>query len=327
MHKYSVRALKWIIFLSIAFFVGMYVGSSGTSLAQGSRSEEREIGSGYQFVSPLLSCEERIEASASNEQIHMIESALEEQISKNKRAGNIVEAAIYFRELANGGAWMGIREDAHFAPRSLLKVPLAISVYKLSEKAPNLLEQVVEFGGGDLRDEKHYPPLEEVKKDASYNVRELARRSLVFSDNYAAALLAQVIGDSELERSYSHLGVEEPRDDYYTVSVKNYASFFRILYNASYLSDAHSNELLEVLSRTQFDKGINLGVPIGTLVSHKFGERLGVSGGNNQLHDCGIIYAKEKPYILCVMTEGKDFTKLESFIQAASKIVYDQYVR
>ena len=60
--------------------------------------------------------------------------------------------------------------------------------------------------------------------------------------------------------------------------------------------------------------GLRAGVPDGTTVSEKFGERhiVDSSTGTSQeeLHDCGLVYAKSGTYFLCVMTRGSDFPTL-----------------
>ena len=43
-----------------------------------------------------------------------------------------------------------------------------------------------------------------------------------------------------------------------------------------------------------------------------------------QLHDCGIIYHKSRPYLLCVMTYGKYFLKEVDIIKEISAIVYQE---
>jgi hypothetical protein len=41
-----------------------------------------------------------------------------------------------------------------------------------------------------------------------------------------------------------------------------------------------------------------------------------------QLHDCGIVYLPGKPYLLCIMTRGQDFTNLTSTVKEISALVY-----
>jgi beta-lactamase class A len=111
-------------------------------------------------------------------------------------------------------------------------------------------------------------------------------------------------------------------------SAKSYAAIFRMLYNASYLSIGQSEEVLELLSRSTFTKGLVAGVPPGTKVAHKFGEATQVDQDSGkivkrELHDCGVIYKEKSSYILCVMTEGSDFDSLENIIASISRITWD----
>ena len=86
-----------------------------------------------------------------------------------------------------------------------------------------------------------------------------------------------------------------------------------------------SEKLLSILSKTEYKGGLVAGVPDNIIVSHKFGER--VIGDVYQLHDCGIVYYPNNPYLLCVMTKGTEFTKLEKVIQDISGMVYQDMLR
>ncbi len=71
------------------------------------------------------------------------------------------------------------------------------------------------------------------------------------------------------------------------------------------------------------------GLPNNVAVSHKYGEY--VTTGDNtinavELHDCGIIYQPNNPYLLCIMTQGKDQSDLASIIASVSKVVYEEVV-
>lgn len=144
---------------------------------------------------------------------------------------------------------------------------------------------------------------------------------IIYSDNDAFTLLDTNARDF-WDIAYKDLGLVSPDKalDKDFMSVKNYASFFRILFNASYLNKHNSNEALEELSKTKFKKGLVAGVPSNINVSHKFGERQ--SDGKKQLHDCGIIYYPKHPYLLCVMTRGDNFDKQEEVIKNISQIIY-----
>jgi len=161
----------------------------------------------------------------------------------------------------------------------------------------------------------------------SYTVDELLRRMIAYSDNNSAALLEQTVKIDLLRQTYYDLGIRSPyamkaEDDY--ISVNNYASIFRILYNASYQSKLMSEKALEYLAESAFKGGLVGGIPEGIVVAHKFGEW--ESGDNKeikQLHDCGIVYYPNHPYLLCVMTRGNSFEYLDDSIREISHAVHE----
>lgn len=228
---------------------------------------------------------------------------------------------MYFREL-NGGPWIGVDFNETFTPGSLLKVPLAMSVYHLSETDPGLLARTIEFEGGTAPATEHFTA--PVIAPGTYGVEDLVRAALVNSDNNATLLIAKIIGKDAIEDSYVHLGVTVPTTGTdYTTTVRTYASFFRILYNATYISRGASEKVLSMLAESKFTAGLVAGVPSGVTVAHKFGERAFSDGGLVQLHDCGIIYREENPYLLCVMMRGRDFDSLASSIAEVSRLVWN----
>lgn len=104
---------------------------------------------------------------------------------------------------------------------------------------------------------------------------------------------------------FNDLGIPLPRDIDYALSVKEYASFFRILYNASYLTRENSEMALKLLSESKFRGGLAGKIPSDIVIAHKFGERemIDENGSSiNQLHDCGIVYYTPYPYLICIMT-------------------------
>ena len=104
------------------------------------------------------------------------------------------------------------------------------------------------------------------------------------------------------------------------MTTAEYAKIFINLHNAEYLTKDKSNYALLLLSQTTFYEGIVHGVPITIKVAHKFGERETMY--SQQLHDCGIVYYPEHPYVLCIMTNGKDTKTLSKVISGISETVY-----
>ncbi len=61
----------------------------------------------------------------------------------------------------------------------------------------------------------------------------------------------------------------------------------------------------------------------GIPVSHKFGEA-GTGNVERQLHDCGIVYFPDHPYLACIMTRGKDTDELKKSIVDISRFIYEK---
>jgi beta-lactamase class A len=162
-----------------------------------------------------------------------------------------------------------------------------------------------------------------------YTIEDLIYRMIVYSDNNAFTFLTKIVDPGQLDRVYSNLRLLNPRvvtDDAF-LSVQTYESFFRILYNASYLNRDSSQWALDVLSKSEFRAGLVAGVPPEIKISHKFGEKSDAGEGVVQLHDCGIVYYPRHPYLLCVMSKGPDFQVLDDVIANISQTVFTEVDR
>jgi beta-lactamase class A len=247
-------------------------------------------------------------------------------IEEEKKKNQVTHVSVYFRDLQNGPT-MSIDSSENFAPASLLKVPLMITYYKKAENDPALLEKKLQIVGDVSSLPQNIKPSNSVEFGKIYNRDELLHYLITQSDNTAWEALLNDLRQNYSEEDFvvtlSDLGIIDPgaKGDQY-ITVQSYASIFRILYNSSYLSIPMSEKALEVLSQSAFIDGIVAGVPEGTKVAHKFGERK--NGDEQQLHDCGIVYYPENPYLLCIMTKGKNISELLTVIQHVSKEVHKE---
>lgn len=109
------------------------------------------------------------------------------------------------------------------------------------------------------------------------------------------------------------------------ISPKNYSSVFRNLYLASYLDENSSNEVLNILTQTEFKDGLDKYLPTDVKVAHKIGDFQ--TDTENIHHDCGIVYVPKRPYMLCLMVQSeKDTTAgMKDYIGKVSALVY-QYI-
>ncbi|MBX4206364.1 class A beta-lactamase-related serine hydrolase [Candidatus Parcubacteria bacterium] len=281
----------------------------------------RDYSNEYKFTNPILDYENPKMSSVS-----LFSESVESKVHDLKKRYGLDFASVYFRDL-DDGQWIGVNEKEALASASLVKLPILISLLKDAETRPGFLEQRVAVtaadAGADLR--QNIKPDRPVMPGETYTLGELAERMIVESDNVAAAAIIRAT-DENREQIYRAVGVKfHDEEDEVMVNVKNYAGFFRVLFNATYLSRENSEKALGILSKVKFTQGIVAGVPAGTPVAHKFGERsVTINGleGQTQLHDCGIVYYPENPYLLCIMTRGNNFDNQEKFIAEVSRYFY-----
>jgi beta-lactamase class A len=117
--------------------------------------------------------------------------------------------------------------------------------------------------------------------------------------------------------------LQNSEDVYYRIAPSDMAKFFRVLYNASFLSSLYSEYALDLLTKSSFKQGVLQGITSGTRVAHKFGERF-TTGDLVQLHETAIVYRGSAAYAITIMTEGKKMEDLSVVIGALSKICFEQ---
>jgi hypothetical protein len=159
----------------------------------------------------------------------------------------------------------------------------------------------------------------------AYRVEDLIVIMLKESDNGAKNLLISVLNNKYIIDLFTLLNISIKNEHGYVISSRNYAHFLRVLYNASYINTEHSEHVLSLLVISNFKDGLVAGVPRNIEVSHKFGTYAVTENGVSYavLHDCGIVYHSENPYVICFMTKGKNIDYLYSIIANVSRMVYE----
>ncbi len=283
--------------------------------------EEQETS--YTFIRPLLGY--RVpEATLFGDYVSLKDS-FQTIIDSHLKSNTVSRAAIYFRDL-DAGRWVGINPDDTYYPASLLKVPVMIAYYKQAENNPSILYDTVSYNPQVLPNIPLYTP-STLKEERHYSINNLIKRMIIDSDNGATFTLLDRINPNFLDVTYLALGISDPGDDSanYKISTRAYGLFFRILYNATYLSPEYSERALNLLSQATFDKGLVAGVPKGTVVANKYGERVLLEDGvvnGVEFSDCGIIYYPAHPYLLCVMTNSAGAVSAANIIADLSGAAY-----
>jgi beta-lactamase class A len=318
-----MRYGTYTLLLLIGCGIGYHLDSVNDEWQASASVQVREYGK-YKFINPLLDCdvaEGTIDARKQN-----FKSELADYIDDELKKGKITDASVYFRDLNNGPTF-GVNADAKYIPASLLKVPVMMAFYHLADDNPSVLEKKVRYDKEidlGISGTQLIPPQKPLQVGKEYTIDELIHSAIVYSDNQAVVLLINELPAQELIELYKLLGVDQGvlEGPGGTLTVKNYAAFFRILFNSSYLSQERSEKALGLLAQTDFTEGIVAGVPKNITVAHKFGE----SGtyDMHQIHDCGVVYYPNHPYLLCIMTKGKSTNDIEKAISQISSFVYNK---
>lgn len=246
-------------------------GTAGRSAvrALGPAPTSKVLRSGsHGLINPILDVEPTVEFQELRPFQHRVQLLVDEA----KSSGRATHVSVYFRDLENG-LLFGIDATETFAPSSLLKVPLLMAALRRAAREPGLLEQKLRYQAEDLVTATTSETTLEANRE--YTLDELLRAMIVNSDNGAAAMVRRAIGPEELDAVYRDLGITVPkvRGPGDSMRVKEYATFFRILYNAGYLDKDRSQKALEYLVATGFRAGLVAGVPPDVTVAHKYGER------------------------------------------------------
>ena len=310
--------------------LGVFIGVLGTNYYNNSSQlldnlPELHAG-GYKLINPLYECNNRKTYGVI--EFRDLENTLNDYVNKITSKNSVTAVSIYFRDL-NNGPWFGINEKADFAPSSLLKLPVMMAYFSKAQTDPSILTKKIKYEKDPQGlIPQNFKPLQPLEKGKEYTVEQLIEKMIIGSDNVALGLLEDNINGKDIDKVTLDLGIPTATDKTPEnfMNVKDYSALFRVLFNASYLNRVYSEKALDILSHSEFKKGIVDSIPAGITIAHKFGERY-FPGGINQLHDCGIVYYPNHPYLLCVMTRGQDFNDLATTIQQISAKIYSELVK
>ncbi len=316
--KRIVRILvKTGLLLAIGVSIGIYV-------AKGKGIDE--CGKAYTFLNQSAICAEQV---ISKTAYTKTQREISQYVETARLTGKAKEVSVYFRDLNNGPVF-GLNELDEFVPASLLKLPLAFVYLTVAEIQPGLLAQRIQYTAADTTAVQYFKGIQTVHAGEEHTVEELLELMLTYSDNNAQELLSSYLetDSSAIDvraEIFNELGLTDPETAMEeSLSVRGYAALFRLLYNASFLNAEQSEKVLGWLSRSDFKEGLTAGVPEGIIVAHKFGERSAMDSDERQLHDCGIVYYPENPYLLCIMTKGDNWEELAKVIADISRTIFEE---
>lgn len=212
---------------------------------------------------------------------------------------------VYFEYLPSGTS-IGINEKEQFIPASLVKVPIVMAVYKKIESGKLKKNDFVALE--ERFKDKTAGALWEERVGARIAVKDAIDKTLDDSDNTAKNILLSLLTRDEISFVFDSLDIdlESENDESATVTPKNYSSILRSLYLSSYLTQEHSNEMLELMTQSSDDLRLRSGIPDGIPVASKYGISYGARSSESVYSDCGIIYVPKRPFLVCVMIQSNE---------------------
>ncbi len=242
-----------------------------------------------------------------------------------KRAGAVTQASIYIREFDKRG-WVAVNKEERYHPASLMKVPLLICILQMAQANPDLLKEELVFEKPDgTQINPQYYSSSSIELGKKYTVHELLYYMIANSDNNATWLLSSRFDNKLFKKLFADFCLPEPVEDdlKFALTAKECSVFFKAIYSASCVSPEYSEYAAQLMSNCSFQAGFKRGFPNNTKMWHKFGEWRS-AGHDYELHEAGVVFIKDKPYLITVMTKGKDTDKLAESIVAICRKIYDK---
>lgn len=271
------------------------------------------------YTRPLLM------ADSPSESVDLLDlkSNIIEAINASSATGGVSSASVYFRDL-NSGRWISINGNEQYSMASIMKLVTMIYHLNVDEVRPGWLSQkiLVEKNlTGDNIQTQEGPALVLGKE---YTVKELINYMIKYSNNNATAHLNSFIEYNVYKLFFSDIGLPlpDPKASDYTLTSEQCSRFLRLLYNSSVLTNKNSEYALSLLTESIYIGGLLRNIAEKDIkVAHKFGERFYPEA--NQMHETAIFYTNEHPYLITVLTNGKDTAQEATLIGKISAIAFD----
>lgn len=275
---------------------------------------------GHSLIKPILFVDNSCEA----DNLQLLKHDLNSIIAVRAAEGTLTSASVYLRKFMTG-EWISINGSESYSPGSLMKIPILITYLKMNESHPGLLDKKF------LNDQKYQGERKAVnvagsiEPGMSYSVRELLKYMVVHSDNNATFLLNRNMDAEVFKRVFSDFGLPVPdiHSSIYPMNVTDYSFFLRALFNGTYLRGEDCEFALNLMNNREFSGGILKDLPADLRVAHKFGEE--GTADQQQLHESALVYLDNSPYLLTIMTKGKDLSKQKTVLAEISSKVYQEF--
>ena len=220
------------------------------------------------------------------------------------RIGNY---GFFFEDLSSGFVY-GYNENVQMTSAGCMKLPIAVSLIKAVENNKVSFMDKIRV---DREDKVYGTGIIHEFGEREYTVFELLVAMLIQSDNTAANKIIDIVGMDKINLDIKEMGLENTilnrkTNDERTVNdkVENITSAYdlskiwKLLKNATYLSEENSTMLIDILRRQQIKNKLALYIPddLKYEISSKTGDKKGVE------NDTALIQLEKGDFIFTVLS-------------------------
>lgn len=254
-------------------------------------------------------------------------------LQSNQPLGNAVQSALIGTHGTYGIVVENLKTHENYY-QNAQKTYLSGSLYKLwvmaevfdQIKQERLHDnQILSKSVPDLNKEFGIDPdlAEKTSGTITYSVDDALYQMITISDNYAALLLADKVGLTNIATFLIKNGFYSSKvgmhgKDPVTTPV-DIALFFEKLYRGQLIDQTYSSKMIALLKQQRLNDKIPEYLPTNIIVAHKTGEL------DNVTHDAGIVYAPNGDYILVVLSLIDDRELANERIANVSKAVFGYF--
>ncbi len=233
----------------------------------------------------------------------------------------------YYKNMVTGET-LAYQENDTFTPASIIKLPMLMQIFRMAAKGEADLTERIK-----IRHEDKVPScgaLNRFTDEPVVDIRTLCNLMTIISDNTATNVLISHYGTERLNKGFEEMGLEKTRvnrrlfdmesarkgiSNY--ITPKEIGQLLEQLYNRTFVNEAVSQDILNILLEQQFDHKIPGMLPPGTKVAHKTGEDDDIS------NDVGIVYAKA-PFVVCFVSNKTINHPFNMFIRETTLELFNQ---
>jgi beta-lactamase class A len=326
-----------LVLIAGSFALGIFIGTGMglfaplSTIKSSSVSDEEE--GNFKFIRQSMGTKDVQDRLASRE-LKPFQYKVNALIEGTLKEGEAVAVSVYFRDLNNGN-WFGINEHDKFSPRSLMKIPVMIAYFKWAERNPLVLRKSLTYTGtNEIGGEGYDGQEKKLEPGKTYTVNELIYQMIAHDNAAAYELLYRNLPADRLEKIFKDLYVDyDPHKQEDSLSLNAFAAFYRVLFNASYLSEEMSEKALRYLVKSSIRDGMSAGIPPDIDLASKQGRQMisirsnGEEKQFTQVHEFGIVYHPNRPFLLGIMVRGGDVDQLVKIIRDITRLIYDEVDR